>query len=381
MLIMSSDVRKGLEGVIVDETAIAKTDVHSLTYRGYPVQELAQHCSFEEVAYLIWNGDLPTTEQLEAFKQEEIEQREISEPLISVIRSFPPTAHPMDALRTAVSHLGMEAPDVMDNSPEANRNKAVRLLAQIPTIAAADYRYRQGLERIPPSAELSFSANFFNMCFGQIPSQEVLDCFEVAFISYAEHGFNSSTFTARIVASTLSDMYSAVTAAIGSLKGSLHGGANAGVMRMLLEIGKPELAQSWVDSALAAKRKVMGFGHRVYKRGDPRVPIMHAALNEMVRSTGDHQWLDIQEIVTRTMWERRRMYPNIDYEAGPTYYLMGFDIDIFGPLFVMSRLVGLTTHFTEQMAFNRMIRPISSYVGPTQRALTDRTKSRTLNVL
>ncbi|MEZ5584961.1 MAG: citrate/2-methylcitrate synthase [Candidatus Competibacteraceae bacterium] len=223
MLIMSSDVRKGLEGVVVDETAISKADIHSLTYRGYPVQELAQHCNFEEVAYLIWNGDLPNAVELETFRQEEIKPREISVRLTAVIHGFSHTAHPMDCLRTAVSHLGMEAVDVMDNSPVANRNKAVRLFAQIPTIIAADYRYRQGLERIAPRPDLSFAANFFNMCFGQTPSQEVLDCFEVALILYAEHGFNPSTFTARIVASTLSDMYSAITAAIGSLKGSLHG--------------------------------------------------------------------------------------------------------------------------------------------------------------
>jgi citrate synthase len=377
---MSSDVRKGLEGVVVDETAISRRDINELTYRGYPVRDLANYCRFEEVAYLIWDGELPSPTQLDDFQNEKRKHREISDYLIGVIRAFPKAADPMDTLRTAVSYLGLEEPEAVDYDPAQNRDRAMRLLAKIPTIIATDYRHRKGLERIPPDPELGFAANFFNMYFGQVPQREVLDCFEIALILYAEHGFNPSTFTARIVASTLSDIFSATTAAIGALKGSIHGGANAGVMRMLLEIGEAERAQAWLDGALAAKRKIMGFGHRVYKRGDPRVPIMHAVLGTLADIQQDWKWLEIQEIVTHTMLQRKHMHPNIDYKAGPIYYLMGFDIDFFGPLFVMSRVVGWTAHFMEQLAFNRMIRPRSSYVGPALRSLTGRPANRSVSL-
>lgn len=380
MLIMSSDVRKGLEGVVVDETAISRRDVKELTYRGYPVRELANYCCFEEVAYLIWDGELPTAAQLDRFQNEKRGYREISDYLIELIQSFPLATDPMDKLRTAVSVLGMNEADALDNDPAKNRNRAMHLIAKIPTIVATDYRHRKGLERIPPNPELGFTANFFHMCFGQVPRQEVLDCFEVTLILYAEHGFNPSTFTARIVASTLSDMYSATTSAIGALKGPIHGGANSGVMRMLLEISEPEQTQAWIDESLRAKRKIMGFGHRVYKQGDPRVPIMQAVLEVLADIEQDWRWIEIQDIVARTMLQRKHMHPNIDFKAGPIYYLMGFDIEFFSTIFVMSRAVGWTAHFMEQLAFNRMIRPRSSYVGPALRSLTGRPANRTLQL-
>lgn len=370
MLIMSSDTRKGLVGVLVDETAISRVGQHtSLTYRGYEIQDLTTHCSFEEVAYLIIHGDLPDPKQLKKFQDHKRQYREISDHLIATIRGFPDSANPMARLRTAVSYLGMEDPHAEDNSPAANVEKTLKLLARIPTIVATDYRNRHGLERIAPDLNLGFVENFFNMCFGQIPEKEVLRCFDISLILYAELGVTPSTFTSRVVASSLSDMYSAITAAMGSLKGTLHGGANAAVMRMLLEIDTPEKAQAWVNNALANKHTIFGFGHRVYKRGDPRVPTLYPALVELARLKKGQKWMDIQETLAETMLQRRKLRPNVDYLTGLAYYLMGFDIDLFTPIFAMSRVTGWSAHVIEQLSSNKLIRPMSAYVGPAQRTI------------
>lgn len=359
----------GLAGVTADYTAISKVmaETNSLTYRGYAVQDLCEHCTFEEVAYLMWHGELPNADQLEAFKKQERQEREISDDLVTVISKFPKDAHPMDTVRTGVSFLGMEDPKCWDNEPAANLEKSIRMMARIPTIIATDYRFRSGKDRIAPRYDLSFTENFFHMCFGEVPDETTLKCFDISLILYAEHSFNASTFTARTIISSLSDIYAAVTGAIGSLKGPLHGGANEAVMHMLLEIDDPAKAEEWMRDALATKKKVMGFGHRVYKHGDSRVPTMHDAFVRMAEHKGEMKWVEIEEGLKKVMIEEKGIHPNLDYPAGPAYYLMGFDINLFTPIFVMSRITGWTAHIMEQLDGNKLIRPLSAYNGAAQR--------------
>ena len=364
-----ADIRRGLEGVVADETAVSKVmaDTNSLTYRGYAVQDLCEFSNFEETAHLLLKGELPTAAELKAFQQKERSQRDISTDLVTVISKFPKTAHPMDTVRTGVSFLGMEDPECWDNSPESLLEKSIRLLARIPTIIATDYRFRKGMERIAPRADLGFAENFFHMCFGEVPDSATLKCFDISMILYAEHSFNASTFTARTIASSLSEIYAATTGAIGSLKGPLHGGANEAVMHMLLEVGEPVDAEAWMRDALANKKKVMGFGHRVYKNGDSRVPTMHGAFVEMAKHKGQMKWVEIEAVLSKIMVEEKGIHPNLDYPAGPSYYLMGFDIDMFTPIFVMSRTTGWSAHIMEQLANNRLVRPLSAYNGVPQR--------------
>ncbi len=255
------DIHKGLAGVVVDTTAISKVvpETNSLTYRGYAVQELAANCSFEEVAYLLWNGELPGNAELERFQQQERASRRVDRSLLALVAKMPENCHPMDVVRTAISYLGAEDPDAEDNSPRANRAKALRMFAVLPTIVAADHRRRHGQDPIAPHSHLGYAENFLNMCFGKVPARELVQAFEVSLILYAEHSFNASTFAARVVTSTLSDIYSAVTAGIGALKGPLHGGANEAVMHHMLEIDDPARAEEWLRAKLAKKEKVMGF--------------------------------------------------------------------------------------------------------------------------
>ena len=364
-----SDIHKGLVGVVVDTTAISTVveESNSLTYRGYPVQELAEACSFEEVAYLIWYGELPTRGALRDFRQQERAGRQLSAIMISLLERLPDTCHPMDALRTGVSFLGAEDSARTDPASGANLAKAIDLFAKLPTMIAIDLRRRRGLDRIPPDPELGFVENFFHMCFGKVPDSEIVRSFEISLILYAEHSFNASTFTARVVTSTLSDIYSAVTAAIGALKGPLHGGANEAVMRMMLEIGDPDQASDWLRAALAAKTKVMGFGHRVYKHGDSRVPTAKKALLRTAALTDGGKWIEMCENLEQTMLDEKGIHANLDFPTGPAYYLMGFDIPMFTSIFVMSRVTGWTAHVIEQLTDNSLIRPVSSYSGPEQR--------------
>ncbi|WP_199040941.1 bifunctional 2-methylcitrate synthase/citrate synthase [Glycomyces salinus] len=366
-------IHKGLAGVVADTTAISKVvpESNSLTYRGYPVQQLAASRSFEEVAHLIWYGELPDADQLARFTERERALREVTRSTIAVIDRVPDNCHPMDLLRTAVSCLGAEDPAEDDNRREANQAKAETLFAKLPTVVAHAHRRRQGLERIAPDPELGWSANFFHMCFGEVPAPEILRCFEVSMILYAEHSFNASTFTARVVASTLSDIYSAVTAAIGALKGPLHGGANEAVMRMMLEIDDPSRARDWLSERLAAKERVMGFGHRVYRDGDSRVPTMRTAFAQMAALTDGERWVEMYDELEAGMQEAKGLKPNLDFPAGPAYYLMGFDIPMFTPLFVMSRVTGWTAHIIEQLDANSLIRPLSAYNGPDERPVPD----------
>jgi 2-methylcitrate synthase/citrate synthase II len=365
------DIRKGLVGVYADVSAVSKVmpETNSLTYRGYPVQDLCENASFDETAYLLWNGELPNAAQLAAFQAEEKANRALSPALLRVLGEFPKAAHPMDMIRTAVSFMGMEDPETADISDAAQRRKAMRLLAKIPTAVAASNRISKGLAPIAPDPALPFCENVFHMVFGKVPQPEVIKAFDVSMILYAEHTFNASTYTARLVTSSMSDMHAAITAAIGSLKGPLHGGANEAVMHMLKEIPSPEVAEAWLRDRFDHKALVMGFGHRVYKTGDSRVPTMKKYAEVMARVVGDERWMKTSAVLARVMLAEKNIHPNLDFPAGPAYYLMGFDIPMFTPIFVCSRITGWAAHVLEQGADNRLIRPLSHYTGVAERAV------------
>jgi 2-methylcitrate synthase len=365
------NVKKGLEGVVMDTSGVSKVnaETNSLIYRGYPVQDLAENCSFEEVAYLMYNGELPNKSQLEQFTKLERNYREISKENLQVVRALPKKCHPMDSIRTGVSFLGCEDERIWDATQATNLDKAIRLLAKIPTMIAADYRFKKGLDFIPPDKSLSIAENFFHMCFGKVPQKEIVKAFDVSLILYAEHSFNASTFTSRVISSTQSDIYSATVGGIGALKGPLHGGANEMVMHMMIEIADPNKATEWMLDALANKKKVMGFGHRVYKSGDSRVPTMKKYAQVMANVTGEQKWMKMYEALEKVMVEKKKIYPNLDFPAGPAYYMMGFEIDFFTPIFVMARTTGWSAHIMEQTANNRIIRPLSEYIGAAQRSV------------
>ncbi|MDQ1052356.1 2-methylcitrate synthase [Arthrobacter sp. SORGH_AS 212] len=376
----AADIKKGLAGVVVDYTAVSKVnpDTNSLLYRGYPVQELAARCSFEEVAYLLWNGELPDEGQLAEFTARERAGRALDPVVKQVIDALPATSHPMDVCRTATSVMGARHRLAEDSSREANMAKAVDLFAAMPAVVAYDQRRRHGLDLVEPREELGYSANFLWMTFGEEQVPEVVEAFNVSMILYAEHSFNASTFTARVITSTLSDLHSAVTGAIGALKGPLHGGANEAVMHTFDEIGIRQeesleeaaaRAKAWMEDALAKKKKVMGFGHRVYKHGDSRVPTMKAALDKMIAHYGRPELLGLYNGLETAMDEAKSIKPNLDYPAGPTYHLMGFDTATFTPLFVASRITGWTAHIMEQLDSNSLIRPLSEYNGAEERHL------------
>ena len=366
---MSDEIKKGLLGIVVDETQVSKVmpEINSLTYRGYAVQDLCEMCRFEEAAYLILNGDLPNSIQLKKFEKEERSNRDLTKNLSEIIKHMPKKSHPMDVARTAVSVMGLEDKDTTNNSQEANMRKAMRIFAKTPTALAAFYRIRKGKKIIKPKQNLSFAENFFYMCFGKVPNQEIVKAFDVSLILYAEHSFNVSTFTARTITSSLSDIHGAITGAIASLKGPLHGGANEEVMHMMNKIKKPENALKWINNALDNKEVVMGFGHRVYKSGDSRVPTMKKYFKKVAKIKKDKKFSKIYDIVEKVMIERKNIHPNVDYPTGPTYHLMGFDTDFFTPIFVTSRITGWSAHIMEQHAANKLIRPLSKYSGPKHR--------------
>ena len=366
---MSDEVKKGLLGIVVDETEVSKVmpEINSLTYRGYAVQDLCEMCRFEEAAYLILNGDLPNSIELKKFEKEERSNRDLTKNLNEIIKHMPKKSHPMDVARTAVSVMGLEDKDTTNNSPEANMRKAMRIFAKTPTALAAFYRIRKGKKIIKPKKNLTFSENFFYMCFGKVPSKEIVKAFDVSLILYAEHSFNVSTFTARTITSSLSDIHGAITGAIASLKGPLHGGANEEVMHMMNKIKKPENALKWINNALDNKDVVMGFGHRVYKSGDSRVPTMKEYFKKVAKLKKDKKFIKIYDIVEKVMIERKNIHPNVDYPTGPTYHLMGFDTDFFTPIFVISRITGWSAHIMEQHASNKLIRPLAKYKGSKHR--------------
>lgn len=363
--------KKGLEGVVFDSTAVSQVlpEQKSLYYRGYPVSDLAKTCDFEEVAWLLLHGELPTKEQLAEFCEQERQARNLSDDLIEVLRRFPTAGHPMDAIRTGVSYLGMEPEFSGADTPESAICKGVSLMAKIPTLIAMFDRMRRGETLIPPREDLSFAENFFHMCQGKVPDKNVVEAFDGALTLYAEHGFNASTFSARVIVSTLSDLCGSVSGAIAALKGSLHGGANEAVMHLLAEIGEPDKALPWLEDALANKRKIMGFGHRLYRLGDSRVPTMSEYRDSLAETCGGEKWLEISQILETEMVSRKKIYPNLDFPAGPAYYMMGFEIDLFTPIFVMSRVVGWTAHVAEQLSDNRLVRPLAEYVGHEPRSV------------
>ncbi len=376
-----NEIKKGLAGVVVDYTAVSKVnpDTNSLLYRGYPVQELAAKCSFEEVAYLLWNGELPHEGPARRI------HRAGNAPAgrwtrwsRQVIDALPTTAHPMDVCRTAASVMGARHPlgrGFVARGQHGQGHRPVRGDARGGGLRPAPPA-RAGPLTVEPRDDLGYSANFLWMSFGEEPVQEVVEAFNVSMILYAEHSFNASTFTARVITSTLSDLHSAVTGAIGALKGPLHGGANEAVMHTFDEIGIRQeesleeaaaRAKAWMEDALAQKKKVMGFGHRVYKHGDSRVPTMKAALDKMVAHYGRPELLGLYNGLETAMDEAKAIKPNLDYPAGPTYHLMGFDTPTFTPLFVASRITGWTAHIMEQLDSNSLIRPLSEYNGVEER--------------
>ncbi len=369
------DIKKGLAGVVVDYTAISKVnpETNSLLYRGYPVQELASTQPFEAVAYLLWHGELPNDVQLAQLRATERSYRHLPADVRAAIDLVPIDAHPMDEVRTAVSLIGARdlagSGSVLDASGSAEENlaRSIRLFAVLPAIVAYGQRRRRGLQPVAPRDDLDYSANFLWMTFGEEADGVVVDAFNRSMILYAEHSFNASTFTARVIASTLSDLYSAVVGAIGALKGPLHGGANEAVLHIFTEIGSAEKVGPWLDEALAQKRKIMGFGHRVYKRGDSRVPTMKAALDTLVEHYNRPDVAALYDALESEFVSRKGIYPNLDYPSGPAYSLMGFDTATFTPLFVAARVTGWTAHIMEQLAANALIRPLSEYNGPAER--------------
>ncbi|WP_151550090.1 MULTISPECIES: bifunctional 2-methylcitrate synthase/citrate synthase [Corynebacterium] len=373
-------IRKGLAGVVVDYTAVSKVvpETNSLTYRGYPVQELARYCSFEEVAYLLWNGQLPTPDELRRFSIREKALRHIDRGLIELVNKMPTTCHPMDVLRSAVSYIGSQDPEAYTKDSDHIRRTSLELMAKLPTVIALDIRRRRGEGYIEPSTRKGFAENFLHMVFGDAEGSPAndradIEAFDKSLILYAEHSFNASTFTARVITSTMSDTYSAVTGAIGALKGPLHGGANEAVMHTMLQIGDPARAEQWVKDALANKELIMGFGHRVYKRGDSRVPTMEAAFRELAENHDGDKWVEMYDIMARTMDEATGIKPNLDFPSGPAYHLLGFDVEFFTPIFVMARITGWTAHIIEQNESNSLIRPLSAYNGEEQRKVPAQT--------
>ncbi len=369
-----TDIKKGLAGHgRRDRRQQGEPRNEQPAVPGYPVQELAATQSFEAVAYLLWNGELPDAAQLADLRRVERAHRALADDVRAAIDLLPTSAHPMDEVRTAVSVIGARETagisNVMDavGTPEENLERSIRLWAQLPAVVAYGQRRRRGEELIEPRDDLDYAANFLWMTFGEEADEVVVDAFNRSMILYAEHSFNASTFTARVIASTLSDLYSAVVGAIGALKGPLHGGANEAVLHVFTEIGSAENVGPWLDTALAEKRKIMGFGHRVYKRGDSRVPTMKAALDTLVEHYDRPDVAALYDAPESQFVERKGIYPNLDYPSGPAYDLMGFDTLTFTPLFVAARVTGWTAHIREQQASNALIRPLSEYVGADER--------------
>ena len=356
----------GLEGVIAGETAIS-TVGDGLRYRGYAVTELAEKTTFDEVAYLLLHGELPTVPQLAEFQRRVASARCLPGPLINLLGAVPATASSMDVLRSAVSVLSHFEADANDSSRPANLRKAERLLGQIPVAVAVHHRVSRGLPPIAAHPDLGHAANFLYMLRDREPSAADTRALDVSLILYAEHEFNASTFTARVVCSTESDLHSAIVAAIGALKGRLHGGANEKVMESLQKTGGPAQAEKWVRDALARKERIMGFGHRVYKAGDVRAGILKAYARQTSQAAGTLQWEETAEIIERILGVEKQLFPNLDWPAGRLYHALGLEIPLYTPIFVMSRVAGWSAHFIEQQEHNRLIRPRGRYIGPASR--------------
>jgi citrate synthase len=358
----------GLEGVVAGETAIS-TVTGGLRYRGYPVTELAEKVTYDEVAYLLLHGELPDSRQLSEFRRRLAQARVLPKPLIDLFKSLPGSTTPMDVLRSAVSILAHFDPDVVDSSHEANLRKAERLQAQIPIAVAAYYRLSHGQQPVAARTDLSEAANFLYLLRGTEADPLQARAFDVSMILYAEHEFNASTFAARVVCSTESDLHSGVVAAIGALKGRLHGGANEKVMDFLREAGGPATAEKWVRDAFARKERIMGFGHRVYKTGDVRASILKHYARKLAEATGQMKWEDTAAIIEKVLEQEKNLMPNLDWPAGRLYHAMGLDVPLYTPIFVAARVAGWSAHVIEQLDNNRLIRPRARYTGPEVRAV------------
>jgi len=364
----SGMVNQGLEGVVAAQTAICFIDglQGRMLYRGHDIHDLAAHSNFEETAYLLWQGDLPGPDQLAELSEQLIASRTLPAAVLDLLRSFPRRTAPMDVLRSAVSFLSAYDPDAANHTREANLRKAIRLTAQFASVTAAWHRISRGSDPIAPNPSLGHAANFLYMLNGTIPDTEHAKAFDIALILHADHELNASTFAARVTAATLSDMHSAVTSAVGTLKGPLHGGANKDVMDMLGEIGEISLAADYVREKLAAREKIPGFGHRVYKTEDPRATHLRRLSEELGRKAGDLKWYEMSRVIEQTMMELKGIACNVDFYSGSVYASMGIPAGLFTPVFASSRITGWTAHLLEQYADNRIIRPVGEYTGPTE---------------
>jgi citrate synthase len=357
---------KGLREIVAAQTKISDIDGEKgrLWYAGYDIADLAEHATFEEVTYLLHNHRLPNREELDDLVEFLVEERDLSPFLLQLMSTLAQQTSPMSMLRTGVSAESAYDPDGWDDAPEAEYRKAMRLIAKTPALIASYHRLRTGQEVIPPSTKLPHAANFLWMLLGEEPTIEDADALDTTFVLYADHTMNASTFTARIIASTLSDMFSAITGAIGALKGPLHGGANEEAMKMAEEIGAPQNAESYVRDRLAKHEKVMGFGHAVYRTMDPRATVLKGLAREVGERHGDTRWADIFEALQATVYEQKGLWPNVDLYAAGVYHMLGIPTDLMTPIFAVARMAGWTAHVREQYADNKVIRPSSEYVGP-----------------
>ncbi|MBI3840178.1 MAG: citrate synthase [Planctomycetia bacterium] len=356
----------GLEGVIAGETAISTVE-GGLVYRGYSIEDLAEHATFEEVAHLLLHGELPSERELAAFRGRLNESADTPQALVELLAKIPAGVPMMDVMRTAASALAHWDPDAADNSHAANLRKSEHLLAQLPIVMAARYRLAHGKRPVAYDSKLSLAGNILWMLFEKAPSARLAKAMDVSLILYAEHEFNASTFAARVVCSTLSDVHSSITAAIGALKGPLHGGANEAVMGVLMEVGTAQKAEAWIRNALSQKRRIMGFGHRVYKTGDPRAAYLRTLCRELAAETGHEDMEAMADTIETIVQSEKGLPPNLDWPSARLYYYMGLEVDLYTPLFVLSRVVGWSAHVIEQLDNNRLIRPRARYTGPAPR--------------
>jgi len=363
----SESFSKGLDGIIAAQTRLSdvRGDAGQLIYAGYDINELAGKVSFEEVVHLLHWNHLPNRKELAELKATLAADRELPQGVIDILRVIPRNTPPMDAIRTAVSALGCFDPQRDDHSFDDERRKAMQLIARIPIITAYFHRIRQGKDVLPPRPDLGEAANFLYLIDGEAPSAEKTNTLDLCYVLHADHGMNASTFSARVTIATLSDMYSAVTSAIGTLKGPLHGGANEGVIKMLLEIGSLDKVDDYVEECLAQKKKIMGIGHRVYKTLDPRAPHLKRMAQVLSSKLGESKWIQMSDRIAEIMLKKKNLHANVDFYSATVYYSLGIPTDLFTPIFAISRTAGWTAHILEQLADNRLIRPQSKYIGPS----------------
>ncbi len=355
----------GLRGVVAAQSAIGDVNGEEgiLIYQGYNIHDLAEHSTFEETVFLLWNGRLPKTDELEELKKQFRANYEVPSEVLEMMKTFPTTADPMDVLRTTVSALDFYDKDGHGTEREAAMKTAIKLTGQLPTLVAAWDRIRNGKDVIAPDASLSIAENFLYMLRGEKADSDEAKMLDICLILHADHELNASTFTTRVVAGTLADIYGAVTAGIAALAGPLHGGANTAVMKTLIEIDSVENVEPWLDKALAEKRKVMGIGHAVYKTEDPRATWLRKFSKQMSEKTGTTKWFEMSEKIEKLMLEKKGMYPNVDFYSASTYYLMNIPLDLYTPIFAISRISGWAGHILEQYSNNKLIRPRAEYIG------------------